>query len=117
GIGTTSPSQALDVNGNARFRSVGSEAVVSVLSVTSNGTLTVSSSDLRLKTNITTIDNALEKVMKLRGVNFNWKDTSNKVRSTGFIAQEVLSVMPELVFRNNLMDIMESITGRQQVFL
>jgi trimeric autotransporter adhesin len=49
-----------------------------------------------LKTNITTIENALEKVLNLRGVEFDYK--IDGVHSIGFIAQEVEKVIPELVF-------------------
>ncbi|MFC1478911.1 tail fiber domain-containing protein [Candidatus Margulisiibacteriota bacterium] len=56
-------------------------------------------SDLRLKKNIVTVDNAMEKVSKLRGVNFEWKDTSNHAEGIqiGLIAQEVKEVLPEVV--------------------
>jgi len=101
GIGTTAPSQKLDVNGNARIRSIGSAAYSAVVNQTSDGTLTTATSDIRFKKNIETIDNALEKVMNLRGVTYNWKDESNTKRMTGMIAQEVLPVMPELVFQNS----------------
>lgn len=50
-------------------------------------------SDERLKENIKTIDNALEKVTAMRGVTFNM----NGKRSSGVIAQELQKVMPELV--------------------
>ena len=53
----------------------------------------ISASDERLKSNIKTIDNALEKVLSLRGVNF---DKDGKA-STGVIAQEVEKVIPEVV--------------------
>mgnify|MGYP000237972627 CR=1 FL=1 len=56
-------------------------------------------SDLKLKKNISTIQNALDKVTKLRGVEFNYK--SNNVRSIGFIAQEVSEIVPELVFHGD----------------
>jgi len=56
-----------------------------------------SPSDLRLKKNIQTIPNALEKVMKLRGVNFEWKDETRPGINIGFIAQEVLPIVPEVV--------------------
>jgi hypothetical protein len=49
GIGTSSPTQLLDVNGNGRFRSVGSGAYAGPLNRTSDGTLTTASSDVRLK--------------------------------------------------------------------
>jgi hypothetical protein len=57
------------------------------------------SSDRRLKTNITTIESPIEKIMALRGVNFNWK--RNGVKDIGFIAQEVEEVVPELVQTGN----------------
>ncbi|MHA2329715.1 MAG: tail fiber domain-containing protein, partial [Candidatus Hodarchaeales archaeon] len=56
-------------------------------------------SDGRMKKNITTIDQALEKVRNLRGVNFEWKETENHEEGLqmGFIAQEVEEVIPEVV--------------------
>ncbi len=56
------------------------------------------SSDERLKKNISTIDNALDKIMALRGVNYNWKnDAADSPSKLGFIAQEVEQIFPELV--------------------
>jgi len=56
-------------------------------------------SDTRLKTNVQTISNALEKVEKMRGVSFTWIDTENhpKGQHIGFIAQELKEVLPEVV--------------------
>ncbi|MBI9055429.1 MAG: tail fiber domain-containing protein [Bacteroidales bacterium] len=54
-------------------------------------------SDERKKKNIQTIDGALDKVLKLRGVSFDWKDTEMKGRQIGFIAQEAKEVVPEVV--------------------
>ena len=54
-----------------------------------------SSSDENLKKDIATIENALEKVNQLRGVEFTWKDNNEK--SMGLIAQELQKVFPELV--------------------
>ena len=51
-------------------------------------------SDERLKDNIETIDNALDKVMNMRGVTF----TREGRQSTGVIAQEMQKIMPEVVF-------------------
>ena len=58
-----------------------------------------SSSDKRLKKNISTIPNALEKIKKLRGVNFEWKqpETHRAGLQMGFIAQESVDVIPEVV--------------------
>jgi hypothetical protein len=100
GIGTTDPIQRLDVNGNARFRSVGSSAYTSALNLTANGTLTTNTSDIRLKTNIETLNDGLDRVLKLRGVEFNWKSDPEGKKMIGFIAQEAGQVVPELVFTN-----------------
>jgi hypothetical protein len=53
-------------------------------------------SDERAKTDISVIENALDKVSSLRGVQFEYKETG--VRSTGLIAQELQEVLPEAVF-------------------
>jgi hypothetical protein len=52
-------------------------------------------SDINLKENIQKIDNSLDILTKLQGVSFNWKSTGNK--SYGLIAQELETVLPELV--------------------
>jgi hypothetical protein len=59
-------------------------------------------SDFRMKTNISTISDALRKVLMLRGVNFEWKDSSElkKGKHIGFIAQEVEPVLPEVVSKS-----------------
>lgn len=59
-------------------------------------------SDMRKKENITLISNALSKVLKLRGVLFDWKDefvkgNMKKSGNIGVIAQEVEAVFPEAV--------------------
>ena len=82
-----------------------------------DGNLTVSGdvvaygspSDKRLKENIKPIESALNKVSKLQGVTFDWKDKKqNKAydpdqdwkHDVGFIAQDVQKVIPELVREN-----------------
>ena len=52
-------------------------------------------SDLALKEDIYQIENALEKVKKLRGVHFTRKE--NKSKEIGVVANEVEKVVPELV--------------------
>jgi hypothetical protein len=56
-------------------------------------------SDSRLKENIVTIPDALNKVLHLRGVTFNWIDGHQQ--DMGFIAQEVLPYVPEVVSVDN----------------
>jgi sulfur carrier protein ThiS len=60
-----------------------------------NATIFNSLSDKRVKKNIKTVDDALNTVNDLRGVKFNWKETSTP--SIGLIAQEVEKLLPELV--------------------
>jgi hypothetical protein len=54
-------------------------------------------SDRRLKENIIPISNALEKVLKLQGVTYNMKNDPLKTLQMGFIAQDVLPYVPEVV--------------------
>jgi hypothetical protein len=58
-----------------------------------------SSSDKRLKNNITKIENPIEKVLKLGGYSFEWNDKQDAQtgKDYGVIAQEVELVFPELV--------------------
>lgn len=62
------------------------------------GTVTANS-DIRLKTNIETISDALNKVLSLRGVTYDRIDSAE--HQIGVIAQEVESVIPELVYEND----------------
>ena len=85
GMGNSAPSVRLQVNGDIIANSI------------------AGSSDARFKTNITAIENPLQKVLQLRGVNFDWKTKEfparsfSENRSLGFIAQEVEKVLPEVV--------------------
>jgi len=56
------------------------------------------SSDQRLKKNISDIPDALEKVCQMRGVHYEWKEPPYKRNGlqTGMIAQELAQVAPEL---------------------
>ena len=90
-------------------------------SISQGGTLTMggdvvaygSPSDKRLKENIKPIESALDKVSKLQGVTFDWKDKEKEYdqfgkphklqewkNDIGFIAQDVQKVIPELVREN-----------------
>ncbi|NDB28777.1 tail fiber domain-containing protein, partial [archaeon] len=89
GISTTGPSAtyALDVNGQA------------------HATCFPTSSDVRFKKNIVPLEKALEKVLALRGVQYEWNEFVNSVRNgyalnvpiIGMIAQEVEKVIPQIV--------------------
>ena len=63
----------------------------------------VTYSDENLKTNVETFDNALDKVMNLRGVTYDWK--SSGTADFGFIAQEIQEVLPECVAEGDIMGV------------
>jgi hypothetical protein len=55
-------------------------------------------SDARIKKNVETIDNSLDRVMKMRGVYYNYtSDADESPRKVGVIAQETFAALPELV--------------------
>ena len=91
GIGNTNPGYALDVTGDINARGV----------VRANGTALTS--DARYKTNVATLNKALENVLDLRGVSYDWDRAKwpaknfSDTRQIGFIAQEIEKIFPELV--------------------
>jgi len=62
--------------------------------VTVTGSVT-ETSDIALKTNITPIDNVLDKIQQITGYTYQFKDTGHD--SMGVTAQDVEKVFPELV--------------------
>ena len=87
GIGTTNPQTLLHVNGLA--------------SKPGGGTWTNSASDARLKKNIEPLQGALNRMLQLRGVNYEWKDPASMGNlvglQMGLIAQEVEPVFPDWI--------------------
>ena len=93
GIGDDTPSYTLDVAGDVQVQGSVTTCVLGGGSGATNCT-----SDERLKTNITPIDSALDKIDQLRGVTFNWKDeTKTQDTQIGVIAQDVEKVFPQAV--------------------
>jgi hypothetical protein len=76
GIGTTTPSELLEVIGNVKATSF------------------ISTSDARLKTNIQPIE-GLPAVLRLQGLKYTWKSTGQS--DAGVLAQEVEKVFPDAV--------------------
>ncbi|UCH96352.1 MAG: tail fiber domain-containing protein [Candidatus Aminicenantes bacterium] len=127
GIGTSNPHHKLDVKGNifAQKISVAGDADIKDKLTIANeessrkiyrllvygkigahevwakcGTLTCS--DVRYKKDLKLIENALDRVIQLRGVSFSWKDESmGKGQQLGVIGQEVEKVFPEVVSTDN----------------
>ena len=58
---------------------------------------TIQTSDLRLKTNIQPLKYGLKEVMNMQPVSYNWKTDPTSNGKIGLIAQEVRSVVPEVV--------------------
>jgi len=102
GIGTELPTKTLHVAGEARIGSIPVVGGGSQLYYSAIGELISNASDARLKTNITTLTGSLDKVNSLRGVTFNWLSQPSGSKFVGFIAQEVESVIPELVYTNTM---------------
>ncbi len=83
GIGTTNPQSKLHVVGDVRVSGV-------VTATDFNST-----SDINLKENIKPIEDSLNKIIQLNGIEFDWK--YNQQPSIGVIAQEVEKVFPSIV--------------------
>jgi hypothetical protein len=67
-------------------------------------------SDIRLKTEIKTLENVLDNIMKMNAVEFDWSENyrafdelkeKGKLHSLGFIAQEMRNIYPEVVHVDN----------------
>jgi hypothetical protein len=60
-----------------------------------------SSSDRRLKTNINPLTNSLGKILQLKPSTYDWIMGNDNRETTGFIAQEVRDVFPEMVIETS----------------
>ena len=86
GIGTTSPSAKLEVNG-----------AVSGVSIKASDDI-VAYSDARIKGDVKLIENSLNKVQQINGVTFIRTDKGHdNRRHAGVIAQDVEKVLPEVI--------------------
>ena len=76
--------------------------------MTTSGNVTAygSPSDIRLKENIERIADPIDKVKKLDGITFTYKKDGS--RSTGLIAQQLLEVLPEVVYETEDLQTEES---------
>jgi hypothetical protein len=105
GAVTISIGQSVATSANAQFNSLGigmaASATAGRIDAT-NDIVAYSSSDIRFKENITPIPNALEKISKISGNTYDWKE-ENKIEhgyegnDVGVIAQEIEAVLPQLV--------------------
>jgi hypothetical protein len=83
------------------FSSIGAFSLTTTSDIYAGGEVTAYS-DVRLKDNIVTIDSALDKIMRLRGVYYTRRDCELGIqkRHVGVIAQEIEEVLPEVVLQD-----------------
>ena len=102
---TLSLPQNINTSADVQFGSIGVGTAASGVSgeIRATGDIVAYySSDERLKENITPIENAVDKINQIGGYNYDWKEGfetihSHKGYDLGVIAQEVQSVLPEVV--------------------
>jgi hypothetical protein len=101
GIGTSAPDDQLDVNGDVR---VGTAGTNGCLRNNSGGGITgACSSDRRFKRNVTPFAPTLGAIAQLRPVHYYWRSAEfpakrfGDERVYGLVAQDVAEVLPELV--------------------
>ena len=104
---TLSTPQSTGTSSNVQFGSFGvgtaASGTTGEIRATNNVTAYYSS-DERLKDNVQTIENALNKISQIRGVEFDWNNLQEpedgyfvRKHDIGVIAQEVEKVLPEVV--------------------
>jgi hypothetical protein len=97
GVGTVTPSYRLDVGGDANVGSGYVYRIAGTQICSSSGC--TSSSDRRLKENIQPLQDALDNILKLDAVTYNYIDKTRFTgqQQVGVIAQDVENVFPQVV--------------------
>jgi hypothetical protein len=104
GIGTATPIQRLQVIGDIRVGTSGTNGCV--MNFTGNAIVGTCSSDRRMKRNITPFPRLLDQVVQLQPVNFYWRSAEfperhfGAAQSYGLVAQDVEQVLPEMVSKD-----------------
>jgi hypothetical protein len=98
GIGTSTPQYALHV--------IGSNIALNPTTIMTNGDV-VAYSDMRLKTDVRVIPDAIRKISQIGGYTYVRNDDKNDVtpnaekrRMAGVLAQEMQAVLPEVVYED-----------------
>ncbi|MCX6715898.1 MAG: tail fiber domain-containing protein, partial [Candidatus Taylorbacteria bacterium] len=111
GIGTTSPYAKLSVVGTVvatDYHATSSTLdyqtdnllnSITTLSTNINNNIIRTPSDISLKENVVPLTNSLDRLLKLQGVSYDWKDKERfgNTKEIGFVAQQVESIVPEVV--------------------
>jgi hypothetical protein len=103
GTGATNGKKYFRINSSGAFEIINDAYNSVIFTMDNSGNFTASSnitaySDIRLKTNIHPIKNALNLVDQMSGVYYN--RLSDEKRKIGFIAQDLLRILPEVVHEN-----------------
>jgi hypothetical protein len=101
----TNPVKHFRLNSTGGIEVVNDAYTVTIFTLDNSGNITASGnvtgySDETLKDNVQTIPNALDKVIQLRGVEFDRNDIEGNPHQIGVIAQEVEKIIPEVVQAN-----------------
>ena len=113
GIGTTDPNAKLDISGKIQCVDLSANSIsctgkiqcvdLSANSISCTGSINAASfnatSDIRFKSNISPIEDSLEKILQIKGVTYTMNKDKNK--QVGFIAQDIEKIIPEVVYTDN----------------
>ena len=108
GVGTTSPWRTFSVDGTVSLKNMTAAQAGSVLCLSADNEVTTdstpaspcSSSLLANKNNVADLSAGLDAVIRLRPVEFDWKDGFGRGHDLGFIAEEVQEAAPILADYN-----------------
>ena len=97
---TYAPQRTEFYNANSTTTTITTLTISPSGNVVATGDITAYS-DARLKTNVNTIENALDKTLALRGVSYFRTDVDTDKLKVGVIAQEVQEILPEVVLTDS----------------
>jgi len=97
GIGTNAPAVQFHTTGAVRFATFAGGGTTT-LSVDNTGNLARTSS-IELKKDVTPISYGLNEILQINPINFNWidEDKFGNENENGFIAEDVMSIIPNVV--------------------
>ena len=97
GIGTGNPAVQLHTTGGVRFATFAGGGTTT-LDVDNTGNLARTSS-IELKKDVTPINYGLNQILQINPINFNWidEDKYGNENENGFIAEDVMNVIPNVV--------------------
>ena len=100
---------------NAQVRFYNGNGLIGSITTSGSATAFNTSSDYRLKENISDMTGATARLKQLKPKRFNWIADSDNTVQDGFLAHEVSSVVPEAVFGTKDAEIQENGDGYQSL--